>query len=64
MRHLFPLALAAAAGLQAAPAQAQSFNPFVPLFENLSFVTDFAGFLFLILRNWLVFALQALPIVF
>jgi hypothetical protein len=50
--------------LMAAPAHALSFNPFVPVFERLPLVTDFIGFLFLITRNWLVFALQALPIVF
>ena len=50
--------------LLAAPASAQGFNPFVPIFENLTLLTDFTGFLFLILRSWLIFALQALPIVF
>ena len=56
------LALFPAACLMAAPARAFSFNPLEPVFESLPLVTNFVGFLFLILRNWLVFALQALPI--
>jgi hypothetical protein len=63
-RTVLPYALSPVAFLAALPAQAQSFNLFVPVFERLPLVTDFFGFLFLIVRNWLVFALQALPIVF
>jgi len=59
------LPILAAACLVATPAQALTlnlpFNPFVPIFQRFSLLTDFFGFLGLILRNWIVFATEVFP---